>query len=383
MAERVATLIADNIISPLGYHTSDNYSAVKNGRSCLCRYGEEWGVGDPFMAALINHDDVMAECEAEGISGHYTFFEMMAILSIRRALAQCDVDVASEKTLMIISSTKGNVDLLSHRPDDIAEDQVMLGEAAKAIAANLGNPNQPVVISNACISGASGQITAARFIEGGYYDHVIVCGIDVLTPFIVSGFQSLKALTDQPCRPFDEDRTGINLGDAASVIIYKGVDKNDLKPGDWYLVAGAIRNDGFHISSPSNKGEGCYRALRSVLQRQDLDDIAFLNAHGTATLFNDEMESVAIDRAGLSELPVNSLKGYFGHTMGAAGVLETIISIRALDEGIILPTKGYENLGVSRKIMVTSQMMETGKHSFIKMMSGFGGCNAAMLFKRV
>ena len=144
-----------------------------------------------------------------------------------------------------------------------------------------------------------------------------------------------------------------------------------------------IRNDGFHISSPSNKGEGCYRALRSVLQRQDLDDIAFLNAHGTATLFNDEMESVAIDRAGLSELPVNSLKGYFGHTMGAAGVLETIISIRALDEGIILPTKGYENLGVSRKIMVTSQMMETGKRSFIKMMSGFGGCNAAMLFKRV
>ena len=95
------------------------------------------------------------------------------------------------------------------------------------------------------------------------------------------------------------------------------------------------------------------------------------------------MESVAIDRAELNMLPVNSLKGYFGHTMGAAGVLETIISICALNEGMILPTKGYENLGVSRKIMVTSQMMETSKRSFIKMMSGFGGCNAAMLFKRV
>lgn len=383
MAERVAALIADSIISPLGYNTSDNYDAVKSGHSCLCRYGAEWGVSDPFMAALINHDAIVAECEAEGISGHYTFFEKMAILSIRKALSQCEIDVTSEKTLIIISSTKGNVDLLRHKPDDIAEDQVMLGVSAKAIAANLGNPNQPVVISNACISGASGQITAARFIEAGYYDYVIVCGVDVLTPFIVSGFQSLKALTDQPCRPFDEDRTGINLGDAASTIIYKGVEKTDLKNGNWYLAAGAIRNDGFHISSPSNKGEGCYRALRSILHNHNLDDIAFLNAHGTATLFNDEMESVAIDRAGLNTIPVNSLKGYFGHTMGAAGVLETIISICALNEGIILPTKGFENLGVSKKLMITSQMMETDKRSFIKMMSGFGGCNAAMLFKRV
>lgn len=383
MAERVAALIADNIISPLGFHTSANYDAVKNGRSCLSRYGEEWGVGDPFMAALIRHDEVLAACEAAGISGHETFFEKMAILSIRQALSQCEVDVTSEKTLIILSSTKGNVDLLSHRPDDIAEDQVMLGEAAKAIAANLGNPNQPVVISNACISGASGQIVAARFLEAGYYDHVIVCGVDVLTPFIVSGFQSLKALTDQPCRPFDEDRTGINLGDAAATVIYKGVEKQALKHGDWYLEAGAIRNDAFHISSPSNKGEGCYRALRRVLQNQNLDDIAFLNAHGTATLFNDEMESVAIDRAGLNMLPVNSLKGYFGHTMGAAGVLETIISICALNDGMILPTRGFENLGVSRKIMVTSEMIEIDKRSFIKFMSGFGGCNAAMLFKRV
>ena len=92
---------------------------------------------------------------------------------------------------------------------------------------------------------------------------------------------------------------------------------------------------------------------------------------------------MAIDRAGLNTLPVNSLKGYFGHTMGAAGVLETIISICALNDGVILPTRGFENLGVSKKIMVTSQMMETDKRSFIKLMSGFGGCNAAMLFKRV
>lgn len=382
MAERVAVISADNILSPLGFNTSDNYNAVKNNLSCLRLYGPDWGVSDSFVAALINHDDVLSECEAEGISEGYTFFEKMAILSIRKTLYQCQIDITSERTLVIISSTKGNIDLLCRKPDNITDDQVMLGEAAKAIATNVGNPNQPIVISNACISGASSQITAARLIKAGYYDHVIVCGIDVLTPFVVSGFQSLKALTDKPCRPFDEERTGINLGDAASTIIYSSKEKKDLKHGDWYLEAGAIRNDAYHISSPSNKGEGCYRALRQILQNQDLGDIAFINAHGTATLFNDEMESVAIDRAGLNAIPVNSLKGYFGHTMGAAGVLETIISKCALNEGVILPTKGYENLGVSKKIVVTSQMVETNKQSFIKMMSGFGGCNAAILFKR-
>ena len=119
--------------------------------------------------------------------------------------------------------------------------------------------------------------------------------------------------------------------------------------------------------------------MQSVLKDSDTNDIAFLNAHGTATLFNDEMESVAIDRAGLNEVPVNSLKGYFGHTMGAAGVLETIISMQALDDGLVLGTKGFEHLGVSKHINVSAENKQTTKHAFVKMMSGFGGCNAAIV----
>ena len=129
-------------------------------------------------------------------------------------------------------------------------------------------------------------------------------------------------------------------------------------------------------------GEGSFRALRQILDGVNPEDIAFVNAHGTATLFNDEMESVAIDRAGLGAVPVNSLKGYYGHTMGAAGILETIISMKSLDEGLVLATRGYENIGVSRAIQVTKQNLTTDKKAFVKMISGFGGCNAVMLFKK-
>ena len=376
VAERLAAVVADHIVSPLGFSTSDNYAAVKAGRTGLQRYSGKWGLPDPFMAALIDRDEALAVCERAGISGDYTFFERLAILSIQQALQQCEVDVTSDRTLLILSTTKGNVDLLRESQEGIAEERVLLGEAAKAIAAYFGNPNQPMVVSNACISGVCAQIEAERLLKAGVYDAVVVCGGDILSPFIVSGFQSLMALTDTPCRPFDEDRTGINLGDAVATIIYKGITEH--RAGMWTVAKGAIRNDGYHISSPSKVGEGSFRALRQILEGVDPEEIAVVNAHGTATLFNDEMESVAIDRAGLGGVPVNSLKGYYGHTMGAAGILETIITMRALDEGLVLATKGYENLGVSRPIQVTKQNLTTEKRTFVKMISGFGGCNAAM-----
>ena len=401
MADRIAVRVADNIVSPLGFTSADNYAAVKSGSSVLQRYEGLWGLPTPFAASMIRRDEVLTACAEAGISGPFTFFEQMVLLSVSKALQQCDVDMTSEHTLFILSTTKGNVELLSdvnhqpsditHQPSDISHQpspishqtsdisHQLLGVTAKAIADYFHSPNEPVVVSNACISGLCAQIEAVRLIRAGYYDTVVVCGADVLSPFIVSGFQSLMALSDEPCRPFDEDRLGINLGDAAATIIYKGIAADELKAGQWYVARDAIRNDAFHISGPSRTGEGCWRALQSVLKDSDTNDIAFLNAHGTATLFNDEMESVAIDRAGLNEVPVNSLKGYFGHTMGAAGVLETIISMQALNDGLVLGTKGFEHLGVSKHINVSAENKHTTKHAFVKMMSGFGGCNAAMV----
>ena len=176
------------------------------------------------------------------------------------------------------------------------------------------------------------------------------------------------------------ERTGLNLGEAAATMI---LSRKAEKDAMWAIGPGAVRNDACHISKPAKNGEGSYRALTAVVGDCSSEDLAFVSAHGTATIFNDQMESVAIERAGLSAVPVNGYKGYYGHTMGAAGVLETILSMAALDDHTILGTKGFEELGVSAKIRLSATPQTTEKEAFVKMLSGFGGCNGAVLIERI
>jgi 3-oxoacyl-[acyl-carrier-protein] synthase-1 len=153
-----------------------------------------------------------------------------------------------------------------------------------------------------------------------------------------------------------------------------------LHPGDAVLCGGAIRNDANHISGPSRTGEGSFRALQAVIAdlEQPAEQLAFVNVHGTATPYNDEMESIALERAGLSSVPINALKGYYGHTLGTAGVLETLLSIEAVRHGTVLATRGFTQLGVSRPVDIAAQLRTTARRTFVKLLSGFGGCNAAI-----
>lgn len=379
MAEREAKIVADNIVSPLGMTSAENYAAVKSGHSALTRFENKWDVPHPFVASLIDRNEIEEVCKQELIHGAYTFFEKLALVSISKALSQCDVDVSSPRTLFILSTTKGNIDMLRANDECVPIERILLGTTATAIAKHFGSKNQPIVVSNACISGLNAQIVAMRLLHLGLYDNIIVCGVEIVSPFIVSGFQSLMALSEDECRPFDADRNGINLGEAAATVIYSNTTNSTMT---WKAVSGAVRNDAHHISNPSRTAEGCYRCLKSITENIDIDGLAFINAHGTATLYNDEMEAKAIDRAGLSAVPTNSLKGYYGHTLGAAGVLETVISLHAANDYTILGTRGFDSPGVSRKLNISSKNCETDKHSFIKLISGFGGCNAAMLFSR-
>ena len=372
--------VAHNILSPLGMTTAENYAAVKAGRSMLKRYEGFWGLPEPFVASLMDRDKVEQAFTEIADDKQYTFFEKMIILSAKKALEQTDIDPTSEKVLFILSTTKGNVFLLDKRETGFPQERVLLGMAARQMTEFFHNPNTPLVVSNACISGVCAQIEAMRNLESDKFDYVVTVGCDVQSAFIVSGFQSFKALSVEPCKPFDANRTGLNLGDAAATIIYTRKDKVD--KNEWVACRGAIRNDANHISGPSRTGEGSYRALKVVLGDTNPDQIAFINAHGTATLYNDEMESVAIERAGLAQVPVNGLKGYYGHTMGAAGILETILSMCAIDDNNILATKGFEAKGVTHPLVLFNQNQPTDKRAFIKLLSGFGGCNAALLMAK-
>lgn len=356
----MAYIIADNIISPLGETSEENYLSVKAGRSGIRAYEPgTCNIPEGFYASLLFED-----------------FETLALRSAQKAIANARLELKGKRTAFILSSTKGNI-----------EENISLADSAQRIATQLGIDSKPIVVCNACISGLSALILGNRLIDSGLYDAAIVCGCDTPRQFILSGFQSLKALSPEPCRPFDMERMGLNLGEAAATLI---LSKNPIQGNSWRMGDGFIRNDAFHISTPSKTADGLYLSLQRTLESftkeisstcKQIDlkaHLAFINAHGTATLFNDQMESVAIGRAGLSDLPANAYKSFWGHTMGAAGILETIISMKAIDDDTILGTRGFSELGVSGKMNICAENRPTDKKGFIKMLSGFGGCNATI-----
>ena len=237
--------------------------------------------------------------------------------------------------------------------------------------------NRVEVISNACISGVSALIVAKRWIESGRYKKVIVAGGDILSHFITSGFLSFRSISSERCCPYDARRDGLNLGEACGAILLSS-EGNDT---DIILSGGAISNDANHISGPSRTGDGLYLAIRQAMEEAAVlaEDVSFMNTHGTATVYNDEMESKAIHLAGLETVPVHSLKSYFGHTLGASGVIESIICIHELKENVLFGTLGYEKPGVSMPILVQADHQEIPMKHCIKTASGFGGCNAAIV----
>ena len=384
--------IGDNIISSLGFTTEENFNAVKQGISGVKHYDAgTFDLPETFMASLIDKEKLNDEfgrfCGRSPQHWEWskytcTDIEKAAILSIFYANLEAKIDLASERVLFVLSTTKGNVDLLGNEACHCGIDPqspVYLWKTAETISDFFKNPNTPAVVSNACISGAAAQIAAMRELETGNYDYAVVVGVDFLSKFIISGFQSFKALSPELCRPFDKDRCGLNLGEAAATIIYSRVKETRHATS---LLNGAIRNDANHISAPSRTGEGSHRALQYILSQVGKSQIAFINAHGTSTPYNDAAEVNAIVRTGLENVPVNSLKAFFGHTLGAAGVLESIISMKALEENTVLKSQNFTEQDFENQINISRENHFSDKKYFIKMLSGFGGCNAALLFSR-
>lgn len=365
---------AHNIISPLGFTSEANFEKVIRGLGGIAIQTGSYLSDTDFPASVINESELEVHLAEFPKLKAYTKLEQLSILSVKQIIA--GVDVTNSRTGFILSTTKGNVDLLKV---DNLNPSALLATTAQKITDYFGFTSTPHVISNACISGLAAFIVAKRFIQSGIYDNVVILGVDVLSKFIVSGFQSFHSLSAEPCKPFDANRDGLSLGEGAASVIIHGKQKIENTP---YieLVNGAIANDANHISGPSRTGEGLLRAIKQTLR--DGDEVDVISAHGTATPYNDDMESEAISRAGLSAVPVSGLKGYFGHTLGAAGIIESIISIMALERNVIIGTKGLKQQGVVAPITVVKENRYTPTKGLLKLMSGFGGCNAAVYFKK-
>ncbi len=322
---------------------------------------------------------IVGEIPGKASIDGYTELESLMISQIGSVLEASGLELSDGSVRLVVSTTKGNVGLLEGNTDNVPGDAFLYRSAAK-VAAHFNASSEPTVISNACISGVSAFVVARRMILTGECAHVVVVGCDMLNEFITSGFASFKSISGACCRPYDASRNGLNLGEASAAVLLTS-DRTKATLPYIRLEGGSVTNDANHISGPSRTGDGLYYAIRNAMDEAGLvpDDIGFVNAHGTATVYNDEMESKALALAGLSDKPLNSMKGYIGHTLGASGVVETLICVSELRNGTVYGTMGFSETGVPCPVNVSSEHRPLGLLRCVKTASGFGGCNAAVV----
>ena len=359
----------------------DIYIGASSIRTCLGNKAETLSAMQQGVSGLTYNDGFgmyAGTAEIKEIPG-YTRFESITIEQIGNVLSDAGVSLSSSDVQLVISTTKGNIGLLEEGCDNIAP-RTFIYTAATAIAEYFGCANRPVVISNACISGVSALVVAKRLLQNGKCRHAIVAGADTLCDFITSGFASFKSISGAPCRPYDTERDGLTLGEAAGAILLT-IEKNLAGEMPIRVAGGDISNDANHISGPSRTGDGLYYAISNAMNKAGIGykDIGFVNTHGTATRYNDEMESKAVAWAKLGNTPLNSIKGYIGHTLGASGVVETIICAEEMKQGYIFGTKGFSSSDVPHALSLSSQAQQIESPCCVKTASGFGGCNAAIV----
>lgn len=353
---------AEVIVSPLGDNAEDNWQALRENRSGIAL----------APAVGFNKEDIHLS-KIAGLNGPLRF-QQLVIKALAELKERIDASIlASDRTLVLISSTKGAL-------DDNLHDQ--FSETNAAVKQQFHLAHLPVVISNACISGVLALNVAGNMLEAGQYEHVIVVGCDVASDFVLYGFQSLFAVSDKPCAPFDAARNGITLGDGCGAALVSAT-KSVFKNAPLELLTGASANDANHISGPSRTGEGLVRSVSRTMQKHGIGagEIDFICAHGTGTVFNDEMEAIAFDRLALSDKPLNSLKGYFGHTLGAAGVIETAVCMQMMRNGMLIKSLGYRDAGTSVPLNIILENEPKKLRTILKTASGFGGGNASLMIR--
>lgn len=359
-----------SLITALG-DESETIAAIEKYQGGL-RYNEKYNA----VVGEISSD------KTDGSLPGFTTFEVLMIQNIRRVLSR--MPGTKDNVLLIISTTKGNVHLLENKTEEIDERCFLFNSATK-VAGYFNLSRTPVVISNACISGVSAFVVARNMMAvDETLTNVVVVGCDILSEFIVEGFRSFKSLSGKPCKPYDIKRDGLSLGEACGAVLLTKDEALAAKPVI-ELAGGAVTNDANHISGPSRTGDGLYYAMKQALNQADIsrESIKYINMHGTATLYNDEMESKAVQWNQCSDVPVNSFKGYFGHTLGASGVVETILCLHQMRINKVFATKGFEQRGTPCKVNVSDVHRSFDNVDVcVKTASGFGGCNAAIVMTK-
>lgn len=290
---------------------------------------------------------------------------------------------------LIMASTKGCVDVMeqlqSGLPGDPAE--VPPGKLLQRIAARFGLNSPGVNINAACASSTIAVARAAALIAAGRSEAVLVVCLDLVSEFVFSGFSALQALSPVACRPFDRNRSGLTLGEGGAALLLMSSERarREGRPLLGIVAGWGAANDATHITAPARDGCGLIQSVQQAMARAAVspEQIAAVSAHGTATLYNDQMELTAFRTLfGERHVPVHSIKGAIGHTLGAAGGIEVALGLKCLAAGCLPPTIGLLEAEEAGEGFVSSSVQPIEGSCLLSTNSGFGGVNAALILRQ-
>ena len=388
------------VISPYGIGMKCLQAGVLSGKNCLTPTKDLY---PGFVGSTAQVHDL--PLLAEGASSQYSRSDRLAIVAARDAVSNLGGDGAGfgDSGVVMASTVAG----LSEIDPKIAEDPAAwyrsggpsYGGLARAatyppshVADSVGDDlklyGPRCAVSAACASGAMAVALAANLLLDGAAPMMLAGGSDALCPFTLSGFNSLQALDPEPCRPFDRNRKGLNLGEGAAVFVLETLDAAATRKANILAVlrGWAMTNDAFHSTAPHAQGNGLADCMRLCMEMAEVsgEEIGYVNAHGTGTPLNDIAESNAYEavfRGRRRPIPVSSTKSHFGHCLGAAGALEAAITIAAIRCGALLPTLRLSDPIESPSVnWLRGEVLRERLPLAMSVSAGFGGSNTALIF---
>jgi 3-oxoacyl-[acyl-carrier-protein] synthase II len=393
---RVA-VVATGIVSPLGFGLNETLASLREGRDCVSpvsRFAIEHCRSK--TAGQVSDERLAGAGQTQLRSERLHRVAQMMILALKEALEQAP---DFQPQLSVVGTTSGGMTFGEEYYRSLRAGGTPNRRAASLIANY--TPQKPVmdaqeafglrapcqVIANACASGTNAIGHAFDCLRSGRYERVLAGGYDALSELVFVGFDSLQASTPDLCRPFDRDRTGLVLGEGAAILLLENFEAAQARGAKIVaeIIGYGISTDNHHLTQPNPSGSGPRQAMEGALQSAGINaaEIDYINAHGTATPFNDAAEGKAIAEL-FNGVPVSSTKGMMGHSLGAAGAIEAIISILALQNQFLPPNINFRNGDAELNLNVIANNSQPGSvRTVLSNSFGFGGTNASVIIRAV
>lgn len=383
------------VISAIGLDVKENLASL-----CACRDGIvplsifESTLNLPVGQVSYTNDQLKDLLKIQD-NKTYSRTALLGMLAASEALRDSALDTSLLRVGLISATSVGGMDLTENFYKDFIKDatkgrlRLVVGHdcycSTHQIAEYCRIKDFTSTISTACSSAANAVGLGARLIEQDILDAVLVGGTDALCKFTINGFNSLMILDNNKCKPFSQERAGLNLGEGAAFLVLQKT-KTLKKEPYCFLAAYANANDAYHQTASSQNGEGAFLAMTNAIKMSGLqkEDIAYINVHGTGTANNDASEGAAIRRIWLTNAPMfSSTKAYTGHTLAAAGGIEAVYSVLSLSKGLIFPSLNFVSPIKDLSLVPVCRLLENKDIKAVMSNSfGFGGNNASLIFAK-